>query len=822
MNITIRKINSRQYLLNNNIYNRDIKTDYDKIRLMDESKNIFFESNTINTIRNFQNLDEDSNMAFLKALDAFDLLLEHGSSESVIKTQCDFLVENVSKVRDPDQLKRSLKYRFGRLKRSKEKMNKIDKANDKINNTVKGAINNLSKKKPNIPPTVKEEYYEKIYNETCAIYECDRIVNNYSTIHNRYNIDNVITSLIEGNIDLYESIYKITSYVDTFNIPFKNRYNSALETVWYGLNKRYVQCENSYIVNTVTDYYIFNGGLSESDIDDIHSISKTSPIYNEEDFDILSYLDSEVVDNTINDNDFNFYGADYDTLSMMKDLEESKMDVIVGINTDKSSDVVYNEKINKLINDFKKSCMSNKDNAFNLISLKALVEKLCNDYPEQIIFNLRSLLPMIRMGFIESDNITNKSDVFKLITLLIDSVLESPIDKGKIDNLINIVSNEIDLINNKIEKYKDDEYNEIFSSYKDELNKLLTTVKDFSDTNFNSVEDDSKYEFDDDNIPEDISDDSGLVEAATIVLISELCESIIEDTVDGNVDKLIYGNVRKFSDDTLDTITQFAMVDPYVINRDKLKLELEKYKKSLRESHNINDYMRLDIVNENINRLSNSVKLYNTYNDPKGIIAYLMCLNEIKYMNPESDNIYFSESVSFINTLKIAVNNLKRKATNLNEKQKQASNTLDSTINNLMRSMEKNMDAENREAIARGQVLPSASKCIKLALTFGIAWLVNPVIAVIGAVGAYFTKKSRTQKERQLALDEIEVELKMCERYMRIYEDKNDLEAVRQCEIIQRNLQRQYQRIKYKMKVDFKHADTSSAAIRTSTGNEYK
>ena len=822
MNITIRKINSRQYLLNNNIYNRDIKTDYDKIRLMDESKNIFFESNAINAIRNFQNLDEDSNMAFLKALDAFDLLLEHGSSESVIKTQCDFLVENVSKVRDPNQLKRSLKYRFGRLKRSKEKMNKIDKANDKINNTVKSAINTLSKKKPNIPQTVKEEYYEKIYNESCVIYECDRIVNNYSIIHNRYNIDNVITSLIEGNIDLYESIYKIASYVNTFNIPFKNRYNSALETAWYGLNKRYIQCENSYIVNTVTDYYVFNGGLSESDIDDIHSISKTSPIYNEEDFNILSYLDSEVVDDTINDNDFNFYGADYDTLSMMKDLEESKMDAIVGINVDKSSDIVYNEKINKLINDFKKSCMDNKDNAFNLVSLKALVEKLCNDYPEQIIFNLRSLLPMIRMGFIESDNITNKSDVFKLIKLLIDSALESSIDKGKIDNLTNIISSEIDLINNKIEKYKDDEYSEIFSAYKDELDKLLNIVKDFSDTNFNDTEDNTKYEFDDDNIPEDISDDSGLVEAATIVLILELCESIIEDTVDGNVDKLIYGNVSKFSDDTLDTITQFAMVDPYVINRDKLKLELEKYKKSLRESHNINDYMRLDIVNENINRLSNSVRLYNTYNDPKGIIAYLMCLNEIKYMNPESDNIYFSESVSFINTLKIAVNNLKRKATNLNEKQKQASNTLDSTINNLMKSMEKNMDAENREAIARGQVLPSASKCIKLALTFGIAWLVNPVIAVIGAVGAYFTKKSRTQKERQLALDEIEVELKMCERYMRIYEDKNDLEAVRQCEIIQRNLQRQYQRIKYKMKVDFKHADTSSAAIKTSTGNEYR
>ena len=50
----------------------------------------------------------------------------------------------------------------------------------------------------------------------------------------------------------------------------------------------------------------------------------------------------------------------------------------------------------------------------------------------------------------------------------------------------------------------------------------------------------------------------------------------------------------------------------------------------------------------------------------------------------------------------------------------------------------------------------------------------------------------------------------MCERYIRIYEDKQDLKAVRQCEIAMRNLQRQYQRIKYKMKVDFKSQDTSS------------
>ena len=44
----------------------------------------------------------------------------------------------------------------------------------------------------------------------------------------------------------------------------------------------------------------------------------------------------------------------------------------------------------------------------------------------------------------------------------------------------------------------------------------------------------------------------------------------------------------------------------------------------------------------------------------------------------------------------------------------------------------------------------------------------------------------------------------MCERYLRLAEEKNDMKAIRQIEITQRNLQRQQQRIKYKMEVTYK------------------
>jgi hypothetical protein len=53
-------------------------------------------------------------------------------------------------------------------------------------------------------------------------------------------------------------------------------------------------------------------------------------------------------------------------------------------------------------------------------------------------------------------------------------------------------------------------------------------------------------------------------------------------------------------------------------------------------------------------------------------------------------------------------------------------------------------------------------------------------------------------------MDDIDIELKMVDRYIKQAEDEGDLKKVRQLEIIQRNLQRQQQRIKYQMHVIYK------------------
>ena len=114
MPVTIEKINQRLYRLNytNPNHLRDLKN----VRLVDESKNIFFENNAIDLIKHWESLSEDTNSAFEKALDAYDLMLLYGTS-SGIKNSTDIIVSEVYKVRDADALRRSLKYRFGRLRK---------------------------------------------------------------------------------------------------------------------------------------------------------------------------------------------------------------------------------------------------------------------------------------------------------------------------------------------------------------------------------------------------------------------------------------------------------------------------------------------------------------------------------------------------------------------------------------------------------------------------------------------------------------------------------------------------------------------------------
>jgi hypothetical protein len=263
---------------------------------------------------------------------------------------------------------------------------------------------------------------------------------------------------------------------------------------------------------------------------------------------------------------------------------------------------------------------------------------------------------------------------------------------------------------------------------------------------------------------------------------------------------MVCDNILKLSNDDIDVATDFVITVPVLHERKKLCEALTVERDNLRRLNNrsVEESKRIDCLNENIYKFSN----IGSTHEPKTMkenMIYIKSLQELANINGEET--YVTE-MEFTNTLKLAINNLKRTALKLSDKEKKISNEIDVSVNNVSKGMEQAVMNGNREAVIKGRIIPSASKCIKLALATGAAWAINPAVAVIGALGTFICMKKMQNKERQLVLDDIEIELKMCERYISQAENNNDLKKVRDLEKIQRNLERQHQRIKYKMNVE--------------------
>ena len=827
MSVSIQKINQRLYRLSYESPNP--KLDLNGVRLVDESKNIFFENNAAQVINNWEGLDSDKLTAYNKALDVFDSIIENASNEISIQDVSSRLIEGINKVRDAKKLERSLKVRKSKLQKPAETIGKaIEKSTGanqaSINNISNNSLNNSNKaasvKEAKISAGIKA--YNDLIQECSDIVECDRIVKHYSLTHNRFNIDKLIT---ESSMSTYEKIYKVAKCIDTFNSPFINRYNAALETCWYGFKKNHLEVDNKTIVEAVTDYFIFNGGFTEVELEQIKSIRSISPVFTEAELSIIDYLDNETPEETVSRDDINyadeFYGNDtmYNTTvaDAIDSMEESALEKIIGIKTEIDPDTVKsNDNLHQDILEFKKACANNADSVMNLSILQSFVSKIC-EYPyKKIMYEFNSILAIIRTTFIADQYEHEIKEVIALVRQLFKAILDGMPSQNEIELFRSTIEMERDDIKTRVSNAEDKESRKRLSEYELVLSNGIADIDAYIQSISDKEEDNNEYKFEDPMDDEDPSD--GLKEMAAIILISDLVKSISEDAidkvdtpdeipvgvVDDSINKIIIGNIEKYSNDTIDAVTDFSITVPDIVCKEKLAEALIDYRDSLRKTRSSSvDYIRIDVLNDNIRKLQEDTKVYNTYSDIKGCIAYLMCIDELKKVNLKNNDKYFTEAMSFVNTLKLAMNNLRRKAVNLSEKEKSASSRLDSTMNSIMKTMDRKMTAQERERVINGRVLPSASQCLKIALMFAAAWAIQPAIAIIGALGMLFTTRKATLKERQLAIDEIEVELKMVERYINYYENKGDLEAVRQCEICQRNLQRQLQRIKYRMKVDF-------------------
>ena len=776
------------------------------------NKGTFCENNAINSIKNWESLDENVDTAFNNALDIFEELCLN-SNKSTIQSACNILVENMDKIRDPSQLANSLKYRFSRIKRKSvssvkkvhgDVTNKIQSSIDTLQNTLKSAGVSTSN-----TASTQEACFNELITKCQLITECDRIIKNYSTISKRFNLDRIISN-IRYDIDLYQACFEIASYVDTYNQPFKSKYNSALETTAYLFDKHFMNYPKDKIIEAVTDYFIFSGSLNENTIKDVQHIKEISVLFESKDFSSIAWLENK----PINGNSTSIKLSDsyecFDEKAIgnifkkktkeIKQAAEDLADAAKEGNPDEHRD----DDIKDMIDDFRASCMKDKDAKTNLPSFKALINKIFTKSPTQIVFEVPNLLSIIRVIFVLGVGAIHP--ILMVCAYLADGIINIHLSRKQLEKIIKSYNNEIDSVKNKIEKTKDNETKDRLQKYLEELKKDLKKIKEYEDNIYTDEENDKRKEdedsdddFDSDDFDFDDDDfDFDFEELAAIEYISTQMEMISENLIDDTVEGIVCNNIFKLDNDSIDAITDFSITVPTILEKKTLKESLCKYRNQLRKSaSSTKDYIRIDCLNENILKLDKSSTPYSTSSTIKDAMYYLFCLNEISKIKLSGE--YITEEMNFSNTIKLAINQLKRNVTKLSDKEKQACSAIDVAANNAAKSMEDALMTSNREAVIKGRLIPSASKCIKLAITIGTTALVSPTVAVIAALGTFACSKHLQRKERQLVLDDIEIELKMCERYLRQAEDEGDMKKVRQIEVTQRNLERQRQRIKHRM-----------------------
>lgn len=786
-------------------------------RLYTES-GTFCAENAFNSINNLERLSADSNIAFDMALDIFEECCLN-LNESKINNLANFLLENIDKVRDANQLINSIKHKNSRLKTKI-----VTKINNRINNVtdmINYSLGNMSKTVPtgiasgvtnNIAKSEAfiDSIYDKLLTEAMKCKECDRIVENYNKLCKRYDID----KLISESSEVYDTAYTVASYVDTYPMKRDKNYGIALEAVYYGLSKHYIEFESADIINGVTDYFLFNN-INESLRDDLKNATGSSLIFNDKDFNVISfiydnYTDGTSIDEIEPEGYANNYGMVYKESSTIHEtITQTIKDAFKG---KRSKEDIETDKVDDMLSEFRDRVSKDANAKTNEQSFKAIINKLFATNVNTIIYGLPNLLTITVSAFLIGGSFAI-SVPLGILSIITTGIIKLTVDRDQCDKILKIYDKEFSKAKKKYENAKDETTKERWSKYKEALKDDVSKIRSHFDSLYTEEENDNRsdsdknysfdndYDFDDDDF--DFEDDfelESVINLSAGVLMSSMITNISEALVDiKDLDGIISNNIAKLSTDNIDALTSFSISNPTIIENRKLRETMVDYRDDLRKNRNIENFIKIDCLNENIYRLEKADTSLYKDKSSKEILCELAAISSIVSLN---DKYYFNE-MNFTNTLKLAANDLKRNAVKLSDKEKQVSNTIDMSVNSITKGIEKALMVENREAVIKGSIIPSASKCIKNALMFGAAWIVSPAIAVIGAIGAFAVSSKLRTKERQIILDDIELELKMCDRYIKQAEDKNDLKKVRELEKIQRNLHRQHQRIKYKMKVDF-------------------
>lgn len=736
-------------------------------------------------------LDTHEAFALRKAIDIFEHATEFCPAGVLNKMATEIAESSISKVRDGSQTADYIKRKLARFKTKLHTATskKIADASDISSKLPKPVV-----AAPAASSKEVEEAYNIMLDKALIIEKCDKVIRNDRKLSKRFNLDK-----IAYNAESVEDFtLEVCSLIDTYSIPYYGKYSLALENCMYTLYKNQIPYDAKEVVEAATTYYLMKD-IDANYIAGIAKILVENKMVSEED--------------TVN--------VEYVLNPDQGMVAESMDNILDSINY---TSLMSNSILEYTGADFKKSLNKGKNKAKDLLdsykllpektveSFKALIPKLFSKTESEIINEIPSFFTILRSFFVLGSFAINP--VIGLLTAFTNHMLGMHFNRQELPKIIDKYKKEIKKVEGKLENASGEKKTRL-ERYLHELNYGLDKLNNQYDAirTEKEKEDDFDSQFDDDF-------DFDFDEAVTNLAVELQTMERILESIDMNVFRGFSPITESAVDFDTDILEAYAICASALIHDNSIRASLleslnEEYTR-LKTDRKPNHYVYLEYARsaratfEQTGLLEGSEEFLYNSNVLGAMYEVCTAVQTLKDSSICVNSI--TEDTSMTNKLKLSAEKLKKTAANLSDKEKMMSKRIDGSMESLRRNIEKSLTTDNREAIIKGQVVPSASKIIKMAITGGVAWMINPAIAVIGAIGSLAMSKKLQKKERQLLLDEINIELEMCEKYLKIAEEKDDMKATRELLQIQKRLQREKARITHKAKYDYNtHIDTGTS-----------
>ena len=758
------------------------------VNTLNESMRVALESTRVEDVkRHIHNFSNYTNQVpFYSFIKLFESMVEKGSCSDII-SMGNYIAENVvPKVRDAKSTNSLLK---GRLTRMMHKVtNPIKDAFADALNAFKITPPISSTSTTNKDDAVAEAFITML-NKSTVMLHCDRVLENYNNISKRFNLDRLFVEdsryVSPGDI-----VIELCNKIDTYDMPTAIKFNTVIESAWYGFEHYHIPYKKSDILEAAVDYFLFKP--------DGFDACKT------------------ILESTL----FFDKGEDMGNIDIFTEEEpeqDASIDDVIRSEYSTSKAIKEDTSFRALFNKFKKEELPKDDKPQN--KLKKLINMLYTKDIDSIINDTPDLLQWIRRFFILGTcAIPMIGPVLAAIGFLVDKFITMRNERDQVSKMIKCFTNEIKASKNKLKSTNDSQEKQKLEKYikslEDGKSKLTTYYNELLTDKEQEEEWDKENTGDSDDFDLDFDDDfSDLFDEGAI--FSDIFRSIktIASVRERNVitEKSMFDLIANAGDEDIVSIAKAAADYPNLFFKDSVSRSIDNEIQKIKFGGSIPlaESIRLNSLVSAMYKLQNSTNYEN-----KSIESIYEAVNEVIALADLHSGIsimidtYSSRNTmlegSFTNTLKVASMKLRNAMTKMSDKERSISRSIDVGMNSFKKSIENSLTNDNREAVIKGSILPSFSKIIKLCIVnAGLLAADLPVVAIIGTLGYIAINGKFKHRERQMVIDEIEIELKICDKYIEIAEQKNDMKALKQLLTTKRELERQLQRIKYKMQVKF-------------------